>query len=127
MKRRDFIKDLAVGSLLLNIPPDLLAQTKKHPDLAWIQGESPAAITKEAVATLGGMKRFVSKGDVVVVKPNIGWDRTPEQAACTNPEVVKTKSLIIPVILLEEPMSAPAFQRRPRKPEPRSSSPILTG
>lgn len=90
MKRRDFIKDLAVGSLLLNIPPDLLAQTKKHPDLAWIQGESPAAITKEAVATLGGMKRFVSKGDVVVVKPNIGWDRTPEQAACTNPEVVKT-------------------------------------
>ena len=36
------------------------------------------------------MGKFVSKGDVVMVKPNIGWDRTPELAACTNPEVVKT-------------------------------------
>ncbi len=31
---------------------------------------------------------FVKRGDVVVVKPNIGWDRTPEYAANTNPEVV---------------------------------------
>ena len=36
------------------------------------------------------MKRFVSRGDVVWVKPNIGWDRTPEQAANTNPDVVAT-------------------------------------
>ena len=36
------------------------------------------------------MGQFVAKGDVVMVKPNIGWDRTPELAACTNPEVVKT-------------------------------------
>jgi uncharacterized protein (DUF362 family) len=34
------------------------------------------------------MKRFVSKGDKVVVKPNIGWDRRPEQGANTNPLVV---------------------------------------
>jgi uncharacterized protein (DUF362 family) len=36
----------------------------------------------------GGMKRFISRGDVVVVKPNIGWDRMPIHAANTNPEVV---------------------------------------
>ena len=36
------------------------------------------------------MRPFVGKGDKVVIKPNIGWDRTPEMAACTNPEVVKT-------------------------------------
>jgi uncharacterized protein (DUF362 family) len=36
------------------------------------------------------MKSFVSKGDIVMVKPNIGWDRTPKLAACTNPEIVKT-------------------------------------
>jgi uncharacterized protein (DUF362 family) len=40
------------------------------------------------VALLGGMKSFVSRGDVVVLKPNIGWDRTPEQAATTDPEFV---------------------------------------
>jgi uncharacterized protein (DUF362 family) len=34
------------------------------------------------------MRRFISRGDVVLVKPNIGWDRTPEQAANTNPDVV---------------------------------------
>jgi uncharacterized protein (DUF362 family) len=59
------------------------------PALAAVEGESPAAITREAVAALGGMKAFVGKGDKVVIKPNIGWDRTPEMAACTNPEIVK--------------------------------------
>ena len=90
MKRRDFIKDMAVGSLLLKFQPSLLAQKKLAPDLAWIQGDSPALITREALSSLGGAKRFISRGDVVVVKPNIGWDRTPKLAACTNPEVVKT-------------------------------------
>ena len=34
-------------------------------------------LTEKAIEGLGGMKRFVSSGDVVWVKPNIGWDRTP--------------------------------------------------
>jgi uncharacterized protein (DUF362 family) len=37
---------------------------------------------------LGGVERFIARGDVVVIKPNMSWDRTPEQAANTNPEVV---------------------------------------
>lgn len=53
-----------------------------------VDGTSPAALVTQAVEALGGMRRFVSRGDVVVVKPNIGWDRTPMQAANTNPEVV---------------------------------------
>jgi uncharacterized protein (DUF362 family) len=51
-------------------------------------GGSPGENAKRAVAALGGMGAFVSRGDVVVVKPNIGWDRTPEQAANTHPDVV---------------------------------------
>ncbi len=89
MKRRDFVRDVAVGSLLLKFNPALFAQKKISPDLAWIQGDSPALITREAISSLGGVKRFISRGDVVLVKPNIGWDRTPKQAACTNPEVIK--------------------------------------
>ena len=89
MKRRDFLKNVAVGSLLAHIPSCLLAQGGGYPDLAMIQGDSPAQITKEAITAIGGIKRFIAKGDVVILKPNIGWDRTPEQAACTNPEVVK--------------------------------------
>jgi uncharacterized protein (DUF362 family) len=90
MNRRDFLRDLALGSVALRFAPSLLAQAKSFPDLAVIQGESPALITKEAIAVLGGMKRFVSKGDKVMIKPNIGWDRTPELAATTNPDVIKT-------------------------------------
>jgi uncharacterized protein (DUF362 family) len=90
MDRRDFIKDMAFGSLLLKLAPELIAQNPGKPDLAFVQGSSPAAITKEAVALLGGLNRFVAKGDVVMIKPNIGWDRTPEMAACTNPEIIKT-------------------------------------
>jgi uncharacterized protein (DUF362 family) len=92
MDRREFLKDIAFGSLLLKAAPGLLAQGAKGgpPDMAFVQGDSPAAIAQEAVKILGGMRRFVAKGDVVMVKPNIGWDRTPELAACTNPEIVKS-------------------------------------
>ena len=47
-------------------------------------------LTEQTMATLGGMSRFVKKGDVVWVKPNMGWDRAPEYAANTNPDVVAT-------------------------------------
>jgi len=54
-----------------------------------VRGESPYEITRRALAELGGMEKIVSRGDVVMVKPNIGWNRTVEQAACTNPEVLR--------------------------------------
>lgn len=58
------------------------------PEMAVIQGEDPALLARQAIEELGGIRRFVARGDVVLVKPNIGWDRTPEQAANTNPQVV---------------------------------------
>jgi uncharacterized protein (DUF362 family) len=59
------------------------------PQLAVAKNEAdPEALVRKAVLALGGMKRFISRGDIVVVKPNIGWDRTPIQAANTNPRVV---------------------------------------
>jgi len=94
MNRRDFIKGAAAAGLALKFGPGPLrgqaASIAAAPVLAAVEGESPAAITKEAIALLGGMGKFVGRGDKVVIKPNIGWDRTPEMAACTNPEVVKT-------------------------------------
>ena len=49
---------------------------------------SPESLVRKAMDAMGGMGRFVSRGDVVVVKPNIGWDRMPVHAANTNPDVV---------------------------------------
>jgi uncharacterized protein (DUF362 family) len=83
---------MTLAALLAGLGPKGWGQAAKAagaPDLALVEGDSPAKITKEAIAVLGGMDKFVAKGDVVMIKPNIGWDRTPELAACTNPEVVK--------------------------------------
>lgn len=49
---------------------------------------TPEQLVQRAVDAVGGMRKFVSRGDVVVVKPNIGWDRMPIHAANTNPDVV---------------------------------------
>jgi len=40
------------------------------------------------IKSLGGMKNYISTGQTVVVKPNIGWDTSPERAANTNPKLV---------------------------------------
>lgn len=65
-----------------------VAANPAFPDLAVISGDSPQVLVQRALQKLGGIQRFISRADVVIVKPNIAWDRTPEQAANTNPEVV---------------------------------------
>jgi len=91
MKRRDFFKSLSVipatlylGNRMLAFPPaDAGAPVVK------VRGDSPYRNTAKAVKMLGGMGRIVKKGQTVMVKPNIGWNRNVEQAACTHPEVVR--------------------------------------
>jgi uncharacterized protein (DUF362 family) len=63
---------------------------KTDHDLVAVKGDDPAAITRKAIESLGGMQKFVKPGATVLIKPNIGWDRAPEFAANTNPAVVAT-------------------------------------
>jgi len=60
------------------------------PKMAVVTGVDPEAITRRAIEEMGGIGVFVSRGDKVLIKPNIGWDRVPAQAATTNPQVVAT-------------------------------------
>ncbi|MCX6583868.1 MAG: DUF362 domain-containing protein [Candidatus Aminicenantes bacterium] len=90
MERRNFIKKTALISSSLYLPGLLgMAQAPKGDLVVKVEGESPYEITKRAVKELGGMEKFISKQDIVMVKPNIGWNREIEQAACTNPDVVR--------------------------------------
>jgi uncharacterized protein (DUF362 family) len=57
-------------------------------DLVVARGKDPYARTVKAVESMGGMSKFVKSGSTVLVKPNIGWDRSPDQAGNTDPEVV---------------------------------------
>jgi uncharacterized protein (DUF362 family) len=89
MKRRDFIKKSAIVTSSIYLP-GLVGMAESTGNLVVkVEGESPYAITKKAVEALGGMGKFVAKQAVVMVKPNIGWNRSVEQAADTNPEIVK--------------------------------------
>lgn len=58
------------------------------PKLAIARGADPARNVEAVLAAFGGMKSFVSRGDVVLVKPNIAWERSPAHAANTDPRVV---------------------------------------
>jgi uncharacterized protein (DUF362 family) len=42
----------------------------------------------KALAELGGIQAFVKPGQTVVIKPNIGWNSTPERGANTHPSIV---------------------------------------
>ncbi len=93
MYRRDFIKKTVFTGAALSLPSgaDIVSKSvfaAERPDLAVVRGSSPAHITKTAIDALGGISKFIARGDVVVIKPNMSWDRLPEQAANTNPEVV---------------------------------------
>jgi uncharacterized protein (DUF362 family) len=91
VNRRTFIKTVSAGFAAAPFvrPIEIFSSpTESLPHLSVVTAADPIKATIKAVDALGGMSTFVSKGDVVVVKPNIGWDRTPEHAADTNPAVV---------------------------------------
>jgi len=69
--------------------PTLPALAGDHAYLAVARGEEPGAITRAALAAVGGIERFVKSGADVIIKPNICVDyRSYEYGATTNPEVV---------------------------------------
>lgn len=104
ISRRDFLKTCLAGLAGLAIGSNFLKNAgaaassgfngrpkkgiKGLYDLVVARGPDPYADTVKAVEGLGGMGKFVKKNDVVVIKPNIGWDRSPQQAGNTNPQVV---------------------------------------
>ncbi|NLJ46553.1 MAG: DUF362 domain-containing protein [Treponema sp.] len=111
MDRRDFLKTLGRGAGALGAAYFLgpaaraLAQSGVSsagsggtapgvlpgslPDLVAVKGGTSAYRVDAALAAAGGISRFVPKGSLVVVKPNMGWDVRPEMAANTDPAVVK--------------------------------------
>jgi len=56
--------------------------------LAIAEGDDPRDLARRVIGSMGGIEKFVARQDRVVIKPNIAWDRTPRQAADTNPDLV---------------------------------------
>ncbi len=97
MDRRRFLREVLLWSAGagLTIPrftilPPALAAEQPATRISLARGEDYQQLVAKVLAPLGGMGQFVKPGDRVVVKPNIGWDRSPDQAANTHPLVVRT-------------------------------------
>jgi uncharacterized protein (DUF362 family) len=100
MKRSEFLAKgfgaglLAGTGIALGNVDNLMASEKSNyvnEDyyLTAVMGGEPAEMFDKAIASIGGIGKYIKKNQKVVVKPNIGWDATPEKAACTNPILVK--------------------------------------
>lgn len=88
MKRRDFLKVSITGGTGLFILSQPIKTWGAQPDAVIVKGGEPAELLNTALQHYGSIQRFISRGDVVVIKPNIGWDRAPEFAANTNPTLI---------------------------------------
>jgi uncharacterized protein (DUF362 family) len=65
------------------------------------------------LAPSGGMRQFIAKDDVVLIKPNVGFDRAPQLGATTNPEVLRwvlrlcTEAGARKLIVADNPIESP--------------------
>jgi len=90
MKRRELLRRLGLGVAAVGLGQFALGQKagKQQPVVVVAEKDRPAELVRKAIKALGGMGKFVKKGNRVLIKPNIAFARPPEGAANTNPEVV---------------------------------------
>ena len=91
MKRRELLRRLGLGVAAVGLGQVALGQRagkQQQPVVVVAEKDKPAELVRKAIKALGGMGKFVKKGNRVLIKPNIAFARPPEGAATTNPEVV---------------------------------------
>jgi len=99
MDRREFLKTAAVATAAsaINLKASAAAAADAAakavspadpPVVVAVRNGDPVSMFRKGIEALGGMKAFVKPGQRVVVKPNIAWDRIPEEGANTTPELV---------------------------------------
>lgn len=99
--RREFLKTIIKGVSLLalggSIPfrglfsksNNLFAEPSREPDLYVLESTNYKKLIQEAFKCMGGIEKFVKPGNYVVIKPNAAWERKPEEAGNTHPDLVE--------------------------------------
>lgn len=99
------------GLQLRSYAPD---PSKVLPSLAIAHGVEHEKTIRAAMTALGGMGRFIQKGDVVVIKPNVAFDRPPPLAATTHPDALRAVAKLVleagasKVLVADNPINSPA-------------------
>ena len=90
-----------------------LEPNKLLPSLAIAHGTDHEKTVRAALGALGGMDRFIKKGDVVVIKPNVAFDRPPALAATTHPDALRAVAKLCfeagarKIIIADNPINSP--------------------
>lgn len=99
MNRRDFLKSAVAAGLglgMAGLPLPWRGKTgyapageaSTLPDIVAVRNGEPEAMFDSGIAAMGGMGRFVKRGQSVVIKPNVSWDVGVEYGGNTNPGLV---------------------------------------
>jgi uncharacterized protein (DUF362 family) len=88
MDRRTFVRAGAGAAVWTAASGMIWNFAGENPDMVAIKGGEADAMFRKGIAELGGMRAFVRPNSKVVIKPNIGWDVTPERAGNTNPKLI---------------------------------------
>ena len=68
------------------------------PDVAVGRGDSVELRLRNALDGIGGIRHYIERGDIVLLKPNVAFDRSPNLGATTNPRIVEA---VIRMILID--------------------------
>jgi uncharacterized protein (DUF362 family) len=104
----------AVDAGVLVTLPDFSVPRKDGQTICVVKGADRKATVSKAIELLGGMERFVKKGDVVAIKPNVAFASPPLLGATTHPELVAEvvrlayKAGAKQVIVADNPINDPA-------------------
>jgi uncharacterized protein (DUF362 family) len=60
----------------------------EFPQVALAYNADHSMALRSALNAIGGIRRFIKPGEKVLLKPNVAFDRVPEQAVNTNPVLV---------------------------------------
>jgi len=83
------------------------------PSMSIAHGTDREKTVRAALGALGGMERFIQKGDVVMLKPNVAFDRPPALAATTHPDTLRAVAKLVlecgasRVIVADNPINSP--------------------
>lgn len=97
----------------LSLPSYAIEASKTLPSLAIAHGKEHEATMRAAFGALGGIDRFIKKGDVVMIKPNVAFDRPPALAATTHPDALRALAKLVreagaaKVFIADNPINSP--------------------
>ncbi len=94
--------------------PDFSVQHQVGQTMSVVTGSDRVRTVNKAIGLLGGIERFVKKGETVAIKPNVAFASPPMLAATANPQLVAEvvrlcyKAGARQVIVADNPINDPA-------------------